>query len=125
MGILPGMALEVTRVAPLGGTVELAVDPGQRLALRTGELAALDCEPLVLPLSHARLFGDRPLRVRGFAGGRALRIRMGARGLQPGTVLRLLDGASSAPRMVLAGGDPLTLGRGEARRVLVEPADAH
>ncbi|GAB4291695.1 MAG: hypothetical protein Kow0090_05260 [Myxococcota bacterium] len=45
MGILPGVEVELVRIAPLGGPIEIKVS-GYRLSLRREEAAAIDVLPL-------------------------------------------------------------------------------
>jgi ferrous iron transport protein A len=121
MGVLPGMELEVVRVAPLGGTVEVSLDPGQRLALRADELGELSCEPLVLPLSQPGPWAGRALRIRRLNGGRGFARRMAERRLLPGARIRIPDRPRSPLVVERDDGTAVRVGRGEARRILVEP----
>ena len=125
MGILPGTRLRVVRLAPLGDTLEVAVEQGELLALRLDELDALGCDYLVLPLAQVGLWGPGTYRVRSLSGGHAFVARMQARGLRPGGVLRVMHPGQWPLEVRLEGeARPLILGRGEAERILVERPDA-
>ncbi|MCK5034310.1 MAG: ferrous iron transport protein A [Candidatus Sabulitectum sp.] len=54
MGILPGTHLQIIRIAPLGGTIEVNDGQGQSFALRQQEVAAMTCEPVAMPLISGR-----------------------------------------------------------------------
>lgn len=124
MGVLPGSRLRVVRIAPLGDTLEVALEEGQLLALRKDELAALGCDYRVLPLSEARYLGKGPYRVHGLAGGRLFHERMARQGIEAGKLLQPVDTDGPALVVELAGREtPLHLGHGEAEKILVEPAD--
>ena len=120
MGVLPGVRLRVVRLAPLGGTLEVALEEGELLALRTEELAALGCDYRVLALSQADKRPAKAYRVHHLAGGSRFKERMTGLGLHPGAILHPKD-----PWTVQVEGreDPLTLGWGEANKILVEPLD--
>jgi len=75
-GGLPDSRLRVVRLAPLGNTVEVAVEQGELLTLRMEELMVLGCHYLVLPLSQVVLWGSGRYRITHLAGGHILRERM-------------------------------------------------
>ncbi len=124
MGVLPGSRLRVVRIAPLGDTLEVALEEGQLLALRKDELAALGCDYRVLPLSEARHLGVGPYRVHALVGGRLFHERMARQGIEAGQLLHPVDTDGPALVIELAGREaPLHLGHGEAEKILVEPDD--
>jgi ferrous iron transport protein A len=58
--------------------------------------------------------------VRTLAGGVALVSRLAALGVVTGAPLEMLQNRGRGPLLVLVRGTRLALGRGEARRILVE-----
>ena len=125
MGVLPGVRLTVTRVAPFGATVGVRLDQGAQIALRTSELHKLGCEPLVLPLSQIALWSERRFRVVSLASGRRHRQRLQALGVGVGVILEL-QGDKSWPLRLSTGSHPrpFELGLGAAEKILVSRADA-
>ncbi len=121
MGILPGTRLRVVRLAPLGDTLEVEAGQGELLALRQEELDALACEYLVLPLSQVEKWGPGSYRVKVLSGGHSFRARMEGNGLVAGRALKV-ERPGQWPLAVNPEGSsrPLSLGRGEAEKVLVE-----
>jgi ferrous iron transport protein A len=71
-------------------------------------------------LEHAEL--RFPLRIAGIDGGHEVRARLATMGLLPGVVLSVLNrGPLGGPLLVEIDGTRIALGRGVARKVLVEP----
>lgn len=123
MGILPGMQLKVVRTGPFGGTVEIALEHGELVALRTDEIAAMDCEILTAPLSSPIVQPGRRYRVAALDGGNGFLRKMTAVGIEPGTELTVVS-ADPVP-VVEVGGAQVRLGHGEADKIVVadhEPA---
>lgn len=124
MGVLPGSRLRVVRLAPLGDTLEVAVEEGELLALRLEELQALECNYLVLPLSQVAYWGPGRYRVRTLSGGHTFKARMESRGMIGGSLVRVAHPGQWPLEVQAEGaGQPLALGRGEAEKILVERAD--
>jgi len=66
-------------------------------------------------------------RVRAVLGpGRGVRLRLGALGIRPGAVVRLISsGPGYGPVLLEVDGARVALGRGLARRILVSPLQNH
>ncbi len=121
MGVLPGMRLRVVRLAPLGDTVEVAVEQGELLALRQQELDSLGCEFQVLPLSQVAYWGSGSYRVLGFSAGHTFQARVDRHGVEPGSILQVSHPDRWPMQVELKGSDEsLVLGHGEAAKILVE-----
>lgn len=123
MGILPETEITIVRVGPLGDPVELAVASGQNLALRLKEFQSLDCEVIAFPLSAASP-GSAIYSVREFQGGTGFQHKMNDRGLFAGVTLKLVEGHPYRI-YILPDGPYLTIGRGEAQKLLLEPIEKH
>jgi len=122
MGVLPGSRLQVIRVSPLGGTLEIRVDEGETLAVRLSDLEQLRCRFTALPLSTAAGRFTAPLRVRALLGGRGFRERMQQKQIVPGQSLQILESTPHRVRVVPDHtGVPVELGAGEAVKIIVEP----
>ncbi len=125
MGILPGMHLRIAHVSPFGGTVEVSAGQGQVFAMGARELSSLDCELIAQPLLYAAQQPPQRWRIRQFNGGAGFRQRMQAKGLQPGTILQVLPhNAHSVTVQSEQQSQPLHLGAGEAKKIIVERTDA-
>jgi len=120
MGILPGVEVTVVRVSPLGGPVEVVAEGGQSLALRADELRSLECEVVAAPLSRLLDSNAAFFRVRALLGKAGYARKMHERGLAPGASFRL---RSLRPLQLSLSpdGQVVSLGRGEADKLLVEP----
>ena len=70
MGILPGTHLQIIRVAPLGGTIEVNDGQGQNFALRRQEVAAMSCEPVAMPLVSELVAEGQTYMIRSLGGGK-------------------------------------------------------
>ena len=64
----------------------------------------------------------RTVRLLGVDHGHALRMRLTALGLTPGTVLRMVQRSHGGPCIVAARGMRVALGRGMVSRIRVESA---
>ncbi len=63
-----------------------------------------------------------PVRVSNIDGGHEVRSRLATMGLLPGVILSVLRrGPLGGPVLIEVGGSRIALGRGVARKVLVEP----
>lgn len=63
-----------------------------------------------------------PVRVSGIDGGHEVRSRLATMGLLPGVILSVLQrGPLGGPVLIEVDGTRIALGRGVARKVLVEP----
>ncbi|NIA24864.1 MAG: hypothetical protein GWP04_04780 [Gammaproteobacteria bacterium] len=119
MGILPGMELQIVRTGPFGGTVEVALDHGDLVALRSDEIAAMECDIIAMPLTSVAVRKGR-YRVVSLAGGNGFRRRMEELGLTEDAPVEVL--ATSPAVLVRVTGEPVRLGRGEADKIVVEEA---
>jgi len=64
----------------------------------------------------------RAARITHLRGGRGMALRLARLGLRPGSVVRLVNsGPFSGPLLVEVAGVRVALGRGVARRILVQP----
>ena len=121
MGILPGMQLEVVRTGPFGGTVAIALEHGELVALRTDEIAAMDCEILAAPLSSPIVQPGRRYRVAALDGSNGFLCKMTEVGIEPGTKLTVV---STDPVLVVeVAGAQVRLGHGEAGKIVVADHD--
>jgi len=125
MGILPGSELCVVRTALFGHTLEVSVDGGQSIALRSDDLGQLDCKSVAFPLTLGDRSAGTPMTVRRLLGGANFLQRMGKVGIRPGAEL-LPDKALGWPMKlkVDGAGEFITLGRGEASKIIVSPKGA-
>lgn len=123
MGILPGTEMTIVRVGPLGDPVELAVASGQNIALRSQEFHSLDCDVISLPLSAA-ITGSAIYAIRELQGGLGFQQKMKDRGLFVGVRLKRVEGHPYR-LYILPEGPYLTIGRGEAQKLLLEPVEDH
>ncbi len=120
MGVLPGSRLHIVRVGPLGKTVEVIIDRGESVALRTKELKALHCKVVALPLLAVKSSKKR-YRIRNFLGGRGFIQKMQNRGLFISDIIRLKE--SDGFELISKGNQTVRIGRGEAEKIIVEPMD--
>ncbi len=120
MGLLPGTEVTVIRTGPLGGPVELATEDGQSIALRTEQIRTLACDLIAQPLTAIAVAAGGRYRVRALLGGEGYRQKMAARGIAPDVRFTL---ARMRPLMLALqpDGPEVTIGRGEAEKLLVEP----
>ena len=121
MGILPGTHLRIIRVAPLGGTIEVDDGQGQSFALRQQEVAAMTCEPVVIPLVSELVAQEQIYMIRDLRGGRNFQQRMASAGLHKGDLIQIRGAGINPMQLRLVDTDKLvSLGEGEARKIIVE-----
>lgn len=119
MGILPGVEMQILRKGPFGGTVEVELDHGDLVALRSDEIAAMECDLVAVPLTSVAVTAGS-YRIVALAGGNGFRTRMRELGLEEG---RRIDILATSPNLrVSVGGQAIRLGRGEADKIVVEEA---
>jgi len=121
MGILPGMEVSVVRLGPFGNLLKVTAATGQSFVLRKGETASIEYKIVSLPLTGTSP-GPTICRIRGFQGGMGFRHKMADRGLAVGTKLRV---RKAHPYLIylLPDGPLATVGRGEAKKLMVEPLE--
>lgn len=120
MGVLPGSRLHIVRVGPLGKTIEVVIDRGESIALRTKELKALNCKVVALPLIAIK-DTRKHYRIRNFLAGRGFVQKMQSRGLFISDIIRLKQ--SDGYELISKGNQVVRIGRGEAEKIIVEPVD--
>ncbi len=120
MGVLPGSRLRIVRVGPLGKTVEVLVDQGESIAMRTDELKLLDCKMTALPLSAVKN-RQNVYKIRNFLGGRGFAEKMRDRNLTVGD--RILVKKKNGYVLLEKTGKLIRIGRGEAEKIMVEPVE--
>ena len=118
MGVLPGSRLRILRIGPMGSTLQILVDQGDSIALRSEELDILDCERVAFPLSAANLSGWHRYRVREFLGGATFLQKMQEREISIGDVVEAREQIGVQLRGT--NNSITTLGWGEADKILVE-----
>lgn len=59
----------IIRIGPLGSTVEVMVDQGESIALRSSEWKSLNCEIIVIPLSAVNFGVGKYYRIKNLQGG--------------------------------------------------------
>jgi len=75
-----------------------------------------------MPMTLDQLRNGQTVVMLGFGGGRGLARKLDAMGLRPGKELRMVSSQlMRGPITVLLDGRQVALGRGIARRILVEP----
>lgn len=121
MGILPGMEVTIARIGPLGGPLELAMKSGHSIALRREEARALECEVVAFPLSVVKA-GPETYRIRELQGGIGFQRRMTDLGAAVGAELRVVEGRPCR-FLLLPDGPRVTIGRGEAGKILLAPSE--
>lgn len=118
MGVLPGSILQIVRVGPLGRTVEVVIDHGEGIALRTEELRRLNCKVIAMPLSAVKN-KKQTYRIRNFLGGWRFIQKMQNRNLLLSDIIRLKE--SNGYELILKDDRLIRVGRGEAEKIIVEP----
>ncbi len=121
MGVLPGSNIRILRVGPLGKTVEVLIDQGESIALRTNELQVLDCKLVALPLSAVKN-SDKFYRIRNFLGGRGFLEKMRARNLNTSDIIKVVF--KNGYQLIKKDGQQVQIGRGEAEKIIVEPVES-
>ncbi|MCD6526809.1 MAG: FeoA domain-containing protein [Desulfuromonas sp.] len=121
MGILPGTHLRIIRVAPLGGTIEVDDGQGQSFALRQEEVAAMTCEPVVIPLVSKLVTEGQIYMIRDLRGGKNFQQRMADVGLHKGELIQIREAGVKPMQLLLVDTNKqVSLGEGEARKIIVE-----
>lgn len=121
MGILPGTHLRILRIAPLGGTLEVAGEQGQSFALRQQEVAAMTCEPVAMPLASELVAAGQTYRVRIMLGGKTFSRRMEQEGLREGALVQIRKTGVKPIRLDIVDTDrKIEIGKGEAKKIIVE-----
>ncbi len=120
MGVLPGSNIRILRVGPLGKTVEVLVDQGESIALRTDELKTLNCKLVALPVSAVKN-DNRWYRIRNFLGGRGFHEKMQRRNLAVADLVSVKENDGFHLRK--KDGQIVRVGRGEAEKIIVEPVE--
>ncbi|MBE9573870.1 MAG: ferrous iron transport protein A [Proteobacteria bacterium] len=82
MGVLPGLTLQIIRIASFGTTVEVSIDGSQSFAIRKDELTASNCQVVAMPLTCSDVQLHMTYRIRTLSGGRKFQQRMEAQGIQ-------------------------------------------
>ncbi|HDL49095.1 MAG TPA: ferrous iron transport protein A [Actinobacteria bacterium] len=119
MGILPGVKMQIVRTGPFGGAVEVALDHGDLVALRSEEIEGMDCDIIAMPLTSVAVTKGT-YRIVSLAGRNGFRRRMEELGLTEDARIEVL--ATSPAVLVRVAGEPVRLGRGEADKIVVEEA---
>jgi len=120
MGVLPGSRLKIIRVGFRGSTVEVMIDEGQSIALRSKELEMLDCKLISVPLSVLSAEPGKKYKVIRFTGGQGFVLKMQERNIN---ILDIFEIVEDHPFELKTGKDVITIGRGEAEKIIVEPVD--
>ena len=121
MGILPGTHLQIIRVAPLGGTIEVNDGQGQNFALRQQEVAAMTCEPVAMPLISELVAKGQTYMIRDLRGGKTFQQRMEIAGLQEGGLIQIREAGVKPIQIHLVDTNrQVSLGEGEAKKIIVE-----
>jgi Fe2+ transport system protein FeoA len=120
LGLLPGAEIAIVRTVPLGGPVEIATGVGQNLALRAEEMGALVCEAVAFPLASGSVDALSVYRVRALLGKPGFTRKMEQRGIAVGSRFRVLWRRPFVLDLIPAQ-RRITLGLGEAAKLLVEP----
>ena len=118
MGVLPGSNMRIVRVGPLGKTVEILIDQGESIALRTDEIKSLDCTLIALPLFAVKDM-NRYYRIRNFLGGRGFLEKMKRRNLLLTDIIKIIH--EDGYKLIKKDGQTIRIGRGEAEKIIVEP----
>jgi Fe2+ transport system protein FeoA len=74
--------------------------------------------PKLRPLSEVRI--GSLVRIGSIEGGKRMGRRLSEMGLRPGAVTEVVSGEGGGPVVLRVDGTRLALGRGMARRILVE-----
>jgi DtxR family transcriptional regulator, Mn-dependent transcriptional regulator len=119
MGLHPGTEVRVARLAPLGDPVEIHL-MDYHLSLRKTEAVGIEVVVVAMPLSlvHA---GETVILKDALGAGLLEHLR--AAGLTVGQALTITQGLGATGGMIAqADGREVTLGRGQAQRLIVRPA---
>lgn len=114
MGLIPGVIVEVVKVAPLGDPIVFSLN-GREITLRKKEAEGIEVEPVdeVIPL-YLAMFEDGEYEVIDVFRGRRFLEKMKKLGVFPGERLRVKDGIPHLKDKVIP------LGKGEALKILVK-----
>lgn len=134
MGLTHGAVIDMVKTSPLGDPVEYRLR-GYHLSLRKSEARTIEVELLndsqpsrkrhspmrtALPLVRCRT-GQKVEIVRT-RGGRGFTNRIKNMGLEPGTILHVVQNDFPGPMIISVNdGDRVVLGKGMARHILVQP----
>lgn len=117
MGVLPGSHLKIIRVGFRGSTIEVMIDQGQSMALRSKEMEMLDCKLIAIPLSA--LSPDRKkYKIRNFTGGQGFIQKMKDRKINISDTFEITN---DHPFELKTKHATIAVGRGEAEKIIVEP----
>lgn len=121
MGVMAGSHLLLVHVSPFRGTLEMSTGHGQLFALREEELAGLECEFIAMSLSAASGMPDKIWRIRQLNGGYTFQQRMKRQHLEPQAQVRFLGPLLNRFELkIMPGGPQVTVGKGEADKIIVE-----
>ncbi len=120
MGVLPGSKMRIVRIGFRGSTVEVVVDEGQSIALRSKELDVLDCRLVSIPLSALTPEQGKKYRIKKFSGGQGFLQKMNDRNVRISTIFEIVD---DHPFELKTENGVIAVGRGEAEKIIVEPVD--
>lgn len=125
MGVLPGVTLQIIRIAPFGTTVEVSIDGTRSFAIRKDELTALNCQVVATPLTGSDVKLHMTYRIRTLFGGRKFQQRMEAQGIHSGLSIKINDRTSRRIELQLIDQKKIIkLGWGEAEKIIIEVTDA-
>ena len=75
-----------------------------------------------MPIPLSNIGTGQNVRVDQIDGGRRIRAHLQAMGMGRGTVVKVINNNASGPLIVALGSSRLTIGKGMAAKILVEPA---
>ena len=120
MGVLPGSRLKIIRVGFRGSTVEVMIDEGQSIALRSKEMEILDCKLISVPLSALNAKTGEKYKIIRFTGGQGFVMKMQERNINISDTFEIIK---DHPFELKTRNGVVTIGRGEAEKIIVEPVD--
>ena len=120
MGVLPRSHLKIIRVGFRGSTLEVMIDQGQSIAVRSKELAMLDCKLIAIPLSALSPEKGRKYKIKNFTGGRGFIQKMKNRKISISDIFEILE---SHPFELKTRHGTIVVGHGEAEKIIVEPVN--
>jgi len=134
MGLTQGAVIEMVKASPLGDPVEYRLR-GYHLSLRKSEAQTIEVELLngsqpqiespghsrsVIPLT--RCDAGQKVEIIRTRGGRRVNKRLNSLNLKPGAILQVVQNDFLGPLIIsVNNGDRLSIGKGQARHVLVKP----